>query len=262
LGNIIGNSGQFDDFRWIDRVQYRVLSKIYPAGPIRFASNPYEGASKLLLLLGEELVGELKGKVVVDFGCGDGNEAVYLVGRGVARVIGVDIRESSIAESTRRAEEAGVADRCTFTTDSANIQADAIVSLDSFEHFEDPLAILEVMHGMLRPGGFVVTGFGPVWYHPYGAHSLSAFPWAHMVLTERALLRWRADLRDDGATRYGEISGGLNQMTVSRFERCVAQSAFEIEHLEAVPIRKLKWAHNRLTREFTTSIVRCRLRKK
>jgi hypothetical protein len=34
-----------------------------------------------------------------------------------------------------------------------------------------------------------------------------------------------------------------------------------VEEVEHVPIRRLKPLHSRLTREFLTAIVRCRLRK-
>jgi len=39
------------------------------------------------------------------------------------------------------------------------------------------------------------------------------------------------------------------------------QGKFEIEKKEAVPIRALRPIHNRLTREWTTSVVRAVLRK-
>ncbi len=250
-----------EDLGPLDRLEYRLLRHFYPGGPNRFAGDPYQDSEKLEVLLGADALRDLKGKVVVDFGCGEGREAIGLVRRGAAQVIGVDSRESCIATAARNAEAAGMRYRCLFTTDPSDVEADAIVSLDSFEHFEDPAGILEVMHGLLRPGGTVVTSFGPTWYHPYGGHSLSAFPWAHLFLTEKALLRWRADIRDDGATRFGEISGGLNQTSIANFKRSVAQSPFKIQSLELVPIRKVRWFHNRLTQEFTTSVVRCTLQK-
>ena len=61
------------------------------------------------------------------------------------------------------------------------------------------------------------------------------------------------------ATKFSEVRGGLNQMTIRQFERIVAMSDFRFESLEAVPIRKLKLMQNRLTREFTTAVVRCKL---
>ena len=134
---------------------------------------------------------------------------------------------------------------------------DYIVSLDAFEHFEDPGAILDIMASLLKPGGEVLASFGPTWYHPLGGHLFSVFPWAHIVLSEAALVRWRSRYRDDGATRFSEVAGGLNQMTIKRFERLVAASPLEIKSLQCVPIRKASRFHNRFTREFLTSVVRC-----
>ena len=75
-----------------------------------------------------------------------------------------------------------------------------------------------------------------------------------------ALIRWRNDLRDDRPATFAEA--GLNRMTVGRFERLVAASEFEVERLDVVPIRRVARFHNRLTREFFTSVVRSRLRKR
>ena len=73
-------------------------------------------------------------------------------------------------------------------------------------------------------------------------------------------IRWRSDFKSDGATRFGEVAGGLNQMTVRRFQKLVEESEFEIERLETLPIRRLRFLCNRVTREFFTSAVRCRLK--
>jgi hypothetical protein len=48
-------------------------------------------------------------------------------------------------------------------------------------------------------------------------------------------------------------------MTVRHFESIVAESDFKFAEFEPIPIRKLKPIANRLTREFTTAIVRCKL---
>jgi len=83
-----------------------------------------------------------------------------------------------------------------------------------------------------------------------GGHLFSVFPWAHLLFSERALIRWRSDFKTDGATRFSEVAGGLNQMTMS---------PLRMSWMECVPIRKLHRLHNYLTREFTTSIVGCEL---
>lgn len=73
------------------------------------------------------------------------------------------------------------------------------------------------------------------------------------------MIRWRADFKSDGATRFSEVAGGLNQMTVRRCRWLLGQSGFDVESFETVPIRRLKKLHNRLTDQFLTSIVRCNL---
>jgi SAM-dependent methyltransferase len=236
----------------------RLLNHWSPTGqgPFPEESRAYDHKSKLETLLGSRIWDEARGKTVLDFGCGPGREVVELAQHGAKYAIGIDLRQKWLKLGRQRATEAGVADRCHFAT-SWDEPVDLIISLDSFEHFDDPAAILVKMRSLLGPGGKVVASFGPTWLHPLGGHIYSIFPFAHLIFTERALVTWRAQFKDDRARTIRE--SGLNKMTISRFQRLVAESPFRFESLEAVPIRRLKRVANRLTREFTTSIVRCRL---
>lgn len=240
-------------------LQYRLLKRLYPRSPQLLSEDVYAEHSKLDLL-GDELTSEIRGKTVIDFGCGTGKQAIELVERGAGAVIGLDIREDWLEIARGRAIEARVEDKCRFAATTSD-PADLIVSLDAFEHFQDPAEILTIMRGLLKPSGEVIFSFGPTWYHPLGGHLLSVFPWAHLVLSEQALLRWRSTFKQDHATRFSEVAGGLNQMTIRRFEKLVRESGFQIARLECVPIRKLRAIHNRFTREFTTATVRGRLVK-
>jgi len=112
------------------------------------------------VLFGERFFDEIRGRTVIDFGCGTGGEAVEMAERGASRVIGVDIRDSWLVTAREHADAHGVSDRCTFMT-SPDRRGDVIVSLDSFEHFDDPAAILRIMDGYLAPGGRVIATFGP-----------------------------------------------------------------------------------------------------
>lgn len=240
---------------------YRVLRRLgarVARGEDRCDSSGYQCRSKLEVLFGPGIWAEVAGKVVVDFGCGVGKEAIDLARHGARRVIGIDIRPTALDCATTAARRAGVAERCLFTT-HADEKADLIVSLDGFEHYDDAAGTLRVMRKLVKDDGRVLSCFGPTWLHPYGGHLFSVFPWAHLIFTEPALIRWRSDFKADGATRFREVEGGLNQMTISRFERILDASPFRVEGLEAVPVRRLRWLHNPLTREFLTSVVRCRL---
>ena len=238
---------------------YHLLRKLSETGETgHMDGRAYANKSKLETLLGTDFWHEIQDKVVVDFGCGCGSDSVEMAQRGARKVIGIDIQEKLLSAASESAKRSGLGDRCTFATKTAE-RADLIVAIDSFEHFDDPPAILKSMSEMIKPTGCVIASFGPTWYHPFGGHLFSVFPWAHLVFTEAALIRWRSDFKSDGAKRFHEVEGGLNQMTIRRFERIVGESPFEFARFEAVPIRKLHKFANRLTREITTAIVRCKL---
>jgi SAM-dependent methyltransferase len=240
-------------------LQVGILRRIAPPIPLP-VETIYEGQSKLAALLGTAFLDELKDLTVIDFGCGEGHECIEMAGAGASLVVGVDNREAMIEKARQNAVEASVASRCEFTI-APSQRADLVVSIDSFEHFQEPEIVLDVMYDLLKPGGHLVASWGPPWYHPFGPHLLELPPWTHLFFSERAMMKWRSYMRSDGATRFCEAEGGLNQMTVSRFERMVQASRFETEFLRAVPIRKLNFLHNRWTREFTTAVVQCRLRR-
>lgn len=236
----------------------------HATAPDYLNGTSYNDVSKLEVLLGKDVWQEVRDKVVIDYGCGFGKEVIEIAQHGARKVIGVDTWDKALRQARMNAIKAGVTDVCEFTATLADEQAtgslpyaDVIFSLDAFEHYDDPAAILKHMRSLLKPGGRVVICFGPPWLHPYGGHLFSIFPWSHLLFTEQAQIRWRSDFKTDGATRFHEVEGGLNQLTIRQFKQLVAESDFNMEKFEPIPIRKLRWLSNPLTREFTTSIVRC-----
>lgn len=237
---------------------YRLLRHSYPELPAGVCDGAvYNGRSKIEMLLGPGIWQQIRGRVVLDFGCGAGSEAIELAQHGAAAVIGIDIQEDLLTLARDTARRLGVTNTVFHTTPGEKV--DIVVSLDSFEHFDDPALVLETMADMLKPDGSVLTSFGPTWYHPLGGHLFSVFPWAHLVFTEKCLIRWRSDFKSDGATRFREVTGGLNQMSIHRFRRLVAASRLRFGSFEAVPIRRARFLHSRITQEFFSSIIRCTL---
>jgi len=249
LGFIGGNLG------------YRLLRRIRPDGDETGTycdTSAYQSRSKMELLFGRDVWMHVKGNHVLDFGCGMGNEAIEMARNGARKVTGIDSRQRVLEIAKETARIAGLAQICKFTTVTQDT-VDVIFSVDGFEHYDKPDEILSLMKRLLVPGGRVLICFGPPWLHPYGGHLFSVFPWAHLIFTEKSLIRWRADFKNDGATRFDEVEGGLNKMTVGLFQKLVQASGFEIEKFESVPIKKLRWFSSPFTREFTTSVVRCML---
>jgi SAM-dependent methyltransferase len=217
-------------------------------------ATAYIGRSKIEVLLGSGIWNQTRDKDVLDFGCGPGGEVVEIAEHGARHVIGIDLRQKWLDLGIEHAAARGVADRCTFASEWRE-PVDLIVSLDSFEHFSDPAAVLVHMRGLLRPGGKVLAAFGPTWYHPLGGHIYSVFPFSHLLFSERALVRWRSLHKSDGATTIAE--SGLNKMSIRRFIALVEASPLRFASFELLPIRPLRWMANRVTREFTTAAVRC-----
>ncbi len=218
----------------------------------------HQGCSKVEALFGPGIWSRLRGKVVIDFGCGNGAEAIDVAQRGAKRVIGIDIRPKILEAARSEAAAAGVMDRCVFSTHTDE-RADVVLSIDSLEHYDDPEGALVLMRRLVNDDGRVLIAFGPPWFHPIGGHMFSVFPWAHLIFTESALIRWRSDLRSDGATRFSEVEGGLNGMTVKRARQLIEKSAFTIERFEPVPIRRVRRFSRWLPREFFTAVVLCEL---
>jgi ubiquinone/menaquinone biosynthesis C-methylase UbiE len=236
---------------------YHILRKLFPNEPAIMTGSPYAGRSKVEALLGKEVWDKIRGRAVIDFGCGQGSDSIEIAQHGAGHVVGVDILDRYLATARERAVEANCHNVSFARASTEN--ADVIISIDAFEHFAEPAAVLSAMAGMLKPDGSVLISFGPTWYHPLGGHLFSVFPWAHLIFTEKALCRWRTHIRNDGARKFSDVEGGLNEMTVRRFERLIENSSFQIERFEAIPIRRARVFHNRFTREWLTAIVRCKL---
>ncbi len=245
-----------------DQIGYRLLRFLSPRRQSVSQDSTNSDCSmpetNLKQLFGEGFFKLIEGKTVIDFGCGRGYQTVEMAQNGAAKVIGLDIQEHQLRHGKEIAIQFKVDDRCVFTS-STNQLADIIVSKDAFEHFSNPGDILNLMRSLLKPDGYVLAAFGPTWFHPYGGHFFSIFPWSHLIFSENSQIKWRSHFKTDGATTFSEVEGGLNQLTISRFERYVADSPFRLEWLETIPIKGISLFKANFLREIGSSIVRCKL---
>ncbi len=89
-----------------------------------------EGKSRLGALMGAEIFDTIAGKTVIDFGCGEGVDAVEMAVRGAKRVIGIDIREEVLRVARYKSLAAGIQSSCSFVTSTQEL-ADVVVSVDA-----------------------------------------------------------------------------------------------------------------------------------
>jgi SAM-dependent methyltransferase len=227
-------------------------------------ANPLAHASALF---GADLLDHLRGCTFLDIGCGTGDQVVAVARAGAKRAVGVEQNKVYVDVGQRRALEAGLADRVAITHEPVeslgDSWADLMLSQNSFEHFEDPAEILRQAFHALVPGGRFLVTFSPPWWHPFGVHHMFMIrlPWAHVVFSEKTILRVRQLYRPNKPTCWREVC--LNCMTISRFQRIVAASGFEVSRFTLTAIRPLPdWVTRlKLTREWLTSTVVAVLRK-
>jgi SAM-dependent methyltransferase len=104
------------------------------------------------------LLGDARGKTVLDFGCGSGENLVPLTRRG-ANVIGIDISPDLIQLAQQRADAAGI--KVTLKIGSAyetglpNESVDVVFSMALLHHLDLPRVRQEIFR-ILRPGGIFI----------------------------------------------------------------------------------------------------------
>ena len=211
--------------------------------------------------------GLVRDKLVLDYGSGHGWQAVAMRKAGARHVVGVDILESRLAHAEALAAREGSATDVRFYRSlplELSGQFDVVVSLCAFEHYGDPAAELEAMKAAARPGGAVIVSFAELWLSPRGSHMshFTKLPWANVLFSEQTLMRVRSRYRNDGATRFEEVEGGLNRMTRERFERIIRASGMTVESLSFHSVKGLPVVCRvPVLRGYFTAAASCVLRK-
>ncbi len=110
-----------------------------------------------------ELIGDLRGKSFLDYGCGAGLFVIHAAEAGASEVIGVDAEGAVLATARLFAESRGVAGRCRFVQSerfparSGGGLFDVILMKDVLEHVDDDEALLRQAAAHLRPDGALIV---------------------------------------------------------------------------------------------------------
>ena len=94
-----------------------------------------------------EIIGSLKGKTVLDLGCGVGRYS-HLIAEAGGNAIGIDISETAIQKAKIKAEEFGTTDRCKFICDDflkmKNFpKADIVIAMGFVQYFENEVDVVK-----------------------------------------------------------------------------------------------------------------------
>ena len=101
-----------------------------------------------------------EGQHALEIASGSGGPARYLARKTGCHVTGIDMNESGVATATQLARDAGDAERVDFRVGDATAplpfesnRFDALLCIDSMNHFPDRLAVFREWQRVLRPSG-------------------------------------------------------------------------------------------------------------
>lgn len=126
--------------------------------------KPLHQINPLRLAWIEQLAGAegLRGKTVLDVGCGGGILAESMARRGAAQVLGIDLADKPLKVAQLHALEAGV-ENLDYREVSAEALAqeqpasfDLVTCMEMLEHVPDPASIVRACASLVKPGGQVV----------------------------------------------------------------------------------------------------------
>ncbi len=180
---------------------------------------------------------ELRGKRLLEVGCGDGGCGAAFSVAG-CRVVMMDIDERLVSLAARHNKREGI-DAKTFVGDVLDENAafyregpfDLVMFRDVIEHLGDPGGALRVARRFLSKGGVVFVIFPP-YYSPYGAHQqilprkgtrlapYNKLP--YLQLLPRGL--FESLVRGEGNAHREVNRLSRIRLTIGKFERCVREA--------------------------------------
>ena len=184
----------------------------------------------------------LKNKIVLDFACGTGELAESLVLKNAKKVIGIEKNKDLVKFCQNRFQNISHDQLEFIDMDISYFESDSIDIIfckDSFEHFIDPIHILDNFYRILRPGGEAVLSIGPLWCSVFGDHQLLknslgfSLPWLHVALGEGLVTRLfnNSSLTEKKyfqVKKIEDIRDYLNLWNSTMFEEMFEKSPFEI----------------------------------
>ena len=216
----------------------------------------FENACSLLAHEYPHFENLVSGKKIADFGCGAGYQSAALAVRYNSTVVGIDTNQRSLQQAIDFAKSQHIPkERLSFVdriTDQMEGDFDAVISQNSFEHFNDPIMSLDEMKKLIKKTGKILITFGPPWFAPYGSHMhfFCKVPWINILFSEKTVMNVRKIFRNDGAERYEDVESGLSKMTVCKFEKIISSCELEITHKKYSCVKGIDWlAEYRIIRE-------------
>ena len=137
---------------------------------------------------------DLKGKAVLDFGCGYGALSLEIAQSEAISINAIDLEEDALKfarenlkENFKSLEKKVDFKKINILDNKIDQKFDIIVSKDTFEHTQNLSDVLMKMNQLLNNGGKAYIGFGPLYNFYNGDHgrTLMYLPWFHLLFSEK-----------------------------------------------------------------------------
>jgi SAM-dependent methyltransferase len=212
-----------------------------------FREHYEEAASAIIDFLGGDGI-HFAGKEIADIGSGDGIIDLGLALKGSPeRLVGFDIVPTDTEELLLFARREGVADELPANlefrqSDVRSVPAapdsfDIVVSWSTFEHVDDPRALLRDIHRVLRPHVLLMIQIWPLYHSQHGSHLWQYFPEGFVQL-----LRSQAEVEEAVRAKPGPDTEwaeelitqfrSCNEITVDGLQRDLSSTGFKIHKVE------------------------------
>jgi SAM-dependent methyltransferase len=228
------------------------LDRVFPPNPQAFMSGDEQtrhevakasaSMGRYLAELGEQRLASLD---ILDFGCGWGGETLWLAGR-VRTVCGVDVDRHAISQAAAAVAESNARNcRVEWSEDGRlpfpDGSFDAVLSTDTFEHVMDLNLAFQEIARVLKPGGRLLTRFGPLFYSPHGYHLYWAcqVPYAHLLFGLDPIGTLRAARGGSRVPPGSWQDLGLNAKRFDDYRRSAIAAGLEIVRFEPIAVKGL-----------------------
>ncbi len=189
---------------------------------------------------------------ILEVGCGYGLAAYHLLDsrREVHANDILDIRHEQVKNSS---VIFSIGDTCQRLPYPSNI-FDLVFSINSYEHFNNPLAALEEMIRILRPGGILFLVFSDIYYSPWGLHASRrlGMPYPQLLFSSSTIQQFVDQNLTRLANTYSDISDRtkispyLNGYSLEQYRRIFRNKKTILKilaYVEAVSLDGLHMIH-------------------
>ena len=199
---------------------------------------------------------DLKGKRVLDIGCGLGGRALGWLDLGASRVINIEIncQELKAGQDILKKEYPSRVSQVEFRhpDDMDGVVGDVAILFDCFEHLTDPLTVLNQIFEWLPNGGLVWIG-SMGWYNYMASHCTGTIPipWCQCLFSEQAIIKtfrkllhspsYKPGIWDqiEGLDRWDKVSTlkerpgePLNMLSLRQIHRILKDSPFKVRSFD------------------------------